>query len=650
MNRPCLFLFGTFLPFVLQAVPGKIVIVHTSEIHSNFLGHEPTMDYSPEVIGNDATLGGVARLATLIQQVKRKHGEETFVLDAGDFSMGSPPALLFRSHAFEIRMLALLGYDAAALGEHEFMLGSTGLASSALAAERLSPLPLPALLTSNLNLRDGSAGHDEAFSRAPFAERAVVQRGQIRLGVFGVMAADTGLSELEFPDGVRASDPVFAARIAVQRLQEEKVDAVVCLCHMTMERAAEIARAVPGIDVIVAGHGGRAVPRPILVNRTWIVHSGKNGTHAGVLRLRRRNHAGLDLEDYQLRTLDDSTAGSGEIVRAVGDFAQESALILRARGIDGGQVLAHTQFDLEVPPRSSALGFLCADALFVSARRSTAAGALQVNGAVGLAGSIDAPIRRGRTGIISAADAFRVTPFGSGPDGEVGSPIVAFSLDGRDLRTMFEILLLGAEERDDLFPAPAGIRVETDPARVPLDRVTALRLETAAGWSDIPRKSGPPYYKIAMTLHNVTKMLNETAGFPGFFKVIPRQDDGTPIRDLRTTILDADPALPGIQEIKEWQSFRSYLQSLPDQDGDGISDIPRWVLDPPPRLIVETHGIIRFLADPGPLTATAGIGALAAATGLILIGGSFVRTLISTMIASARSFARRRRFRIRGSS
>lgn len=648
MNRAWLVLFAVVLfPQILPAVPQRIVIVHTSEIHSNLAGHEPVTEYSPELTGNDATLGGAARLAALIQHVRRKHGEETFVLDGGDFSMGSPTAFLFRSHAFEIRTLALLGYDAAALGEHEFYLGSGGLASSALAAERLSPIPLPALLTSNLSLRRGSAGRDDAFSGPPFAERAVLQRGHARIGVFAVMNGDTGLRELEFPDGVLATDPIFASRIAVTRLREEKVDAVVCLCHMTIESAVNLAKAVSGIDVIVAGHGGALLPRPILSNRTWIVQSGQGGTHAGVMRLRRRDPSGLELEDYQLRTIDDSLQGAPEIVRAVSEFNAESAPLLRGRGVDSERIIARTLFDLDLVPRSQALIFLSADGILAAARRFTPAGTPQVNASLQLAGSIESPIRRGHTGVITGADAFRVTPLGSGPDGEIGSPIVAFSLDGRDLRMLFELLLYRSTDEDDVFPSPAGLRVEFDPARIPLDRVTSLQLETSSGLTEIPRHSGPPYYKIAMSLHNARLILNEAAAFRGILSVTPRRDNGESASDLRSTILDADPGAPGIQEVKEWQSFRAYLQSLPDADGDGTPDVPAWVLDPPKRVIIEIHGVVRFLADPGPLTSAAGIAALSLAHGLFVIMNGLFRVLVSSILGFIRSKPRAKN---RGSS
>src|SRR5271169_1942141 len=49
-------------------------ILHTNDLHSNFVGMAPSSDYSPDHLGDDKTRGGFARLATLI--AKRKAARE----------------------------------------------------------------------------------------------------------------------------------------------------------------------------------------------------------------------------------------------------------------------------------------------------------------------------------------------------------------------------------------------------------------------------------------------------------------------------------------------------------------------------------------------------------------------------------------------
>jgi 5'-nucleotidase / UDP-sugar diphosphatase len=73
----------------LSAAPaGKrtFTILHTNDLHSNFIGMAPASDYSPFTPNGDATQGGFARIAALIAKRRdaRKDQGPVLVLDAGD--------------------------------------------------------------------------------------------------------------------------------------------------------------------------------------------------------------------------------------------------------------------------------------------------------------------------------------------------------------------------------------------------------------------------------------------------------------------------------------------------------------------------------------------------------------------------------------
>ena len=78
----------------------------------------------------------------------------------------------------------------------------------------------------------------------------------------------------------------------VETLKEkEKVDLVVCLSHTGTSPVKEhsedekLARAVPGIDVIISGHTHTILPKPIVVGTTVIVSAGSYGAYLGRLTL-----------------------------------------------------------------------------------------------------------------------------------------------------------------------------------------------------------------------------------------------------------------------------------------------------------------------------------------------------------------------------
>jgi len=87
--------------------------------------------------------GGFARIKTIIDSVK-KQNENTFVLDGGDFSMGTLYQSVFSEKALELRLLGLMGYQATTIGNHEFDYRSDGLA-------KMLPKPVMILCRSSFN-------------------------------------------------------------------------------------------------------------------------------------------------------------------------------------------------------------------------------------------------------------------------------------------------------------------------------------------------------------------------------------------------------------------------------------------------------------------------------------------------------------------
>jgi 5'-nucleotidase / UDP-sugar diphosphatase len=79
-------------PVAAQTAGKKtFTILHTNDLHSNFIGMAPAADYTPLTLNDDSTRGGFARLATKIRE--RRAATEglgpVLVLDAGDFSTGT---------------------------------------------------------------------------------------------------------------------------------------------------------------------------------------------------------------------------------------------------------------------------------------------------------------------------------------------------------------------------------------------------------------------------------------------------------------------------------------------------------------------------------------------------------------------------------
>ncbi len=114
-----LFLIPWFSVHGEEKTGDTLTILFTTDIHSNDVTHK-AWDGEKGV-----NIGGFARLKTMIDQ-NRVEGE-TLLLDSGDFSTGTLFQNFTKSDALELCLMNQLGYDAIALGNHDFDVTEEGL-------------------------------------------------------------------------------------------------------------------------------------------------------------------------------------------------------------------------------------------------------------------------------------------------------------------------------------------------------------------------------------------------------------------------------------------------------------------------------------------------------------------------------------------
>ena len=314
---------ATALPSGLAAAEGKktFTILHTNDMHSAFIGMGPQADYTPFKLNDDTTRGGFARLAGLISRRReaRKAQGPVLVLDAGDYSMGTAFGAATREIGGELRLMAMMGYDATTFGNHEFDLGPDGLGRSIGVASKVGRVP--AVLASNTEFAANDptlAGLQQLAREGVIRGHAVIERDGIRFGLFGVL----GKEAMFYTTGGAASfrDAIETAREMVRLLREtEKVDVVICLSHGGVEKGKDgrysggddvrLAKEVPGIDIVIGGHSHTELNEPILVDgRTPVVQTGKEGENLGELVVT-LDGGKLAVESYRLYAVDDTVAG-----------------------------------------------------------------------------------------------------------------------------------------------------------------------------------------------------------------------------------------------------------------------------------------------------------------------------------------------------
>ena len=208
----------------LAAAEGKkltFTILHTNDLHSNLIGMGPASDYDPFKLNDDKTLGGFARLSTLIKQRKEAHKDRgpVLILDAGDYSMGTAFGSAIRDTGAELRLLSRMEYDATTFGNHDFDLGADGLGKAIDAAAKAGPI-LP-LVSANANFEADDqtlADLKRQLKEGLIRRYIVIERGGIRFGIFGVL----GISPIQ-SSSARSSITSIAALLHAYRPLEQSL-------------------------------------------------------------------------------------------------------------------------------------------------------------------------------------------------------------------------------------------------------------------------------------------------------------------------------------------------------------------------------------------------------------------------------------------
>lgn len=278
-------------------------LLATSDLHAHLL----PFDYHK---GRPSAALGLARTASLIaaaRQETRQAGGASLLVDNGDFLFGSPLADFVAAatpeaqalHHPVIAAMNALGYDGAALGNHEFD-GGLAFLERAMAGARFP------LLCANLRPYPG-------MPAPPWLTQSALITREMKGPSGGQMSLRIGLLALTPPqviawahDGLKGRFAVDemrgATRAQVPALRAAGADLVVLLAHSGLgtsgaegEGGAEDLAALPGVDAVVAGHSHLVFPSADFVGLSGadlaagrikgrpVVMPGAYGSHLGVI-------------------------------------------------------------------------------------------------------------------------------------------------------------------------------------------------------------------------------------------------------------------------------------------------------------------------------------------------------------------------------
>jgi 2',3'-cyclic-nucleotide 2'-phosphodiesterase / 3'-nucleotidase len=258
----------------------RLTVLGTTDLHGNVLN----WDYFKNAEYDDTAHNdiGIAKAATLIKTIRAEVGAaSTVTLDAGDTIQGTPLAYYFAkidpitggsTHPMAAAMNQV-GYDAAALGNHEFNYGLDTLR----AFEK--QLNFPLLSANSVDWNTGAP----VFK--PWIIKTVKVGGAkpIKVGILGLVTPGVAIWDAANVEGkVRFPGIVEQAKVFVPRLKAAGADVVIVSCHSGADTSSSygdalpypenastlLAEQVPGIDAILVGHAHKEIPQRVVTNTT----------------------------------------------------------------------------------------------------------------------------------------------------------------------------------------------------------------------------------------------------------------------------------------------------------------------------------------------------------------------------------------------
>ena len=462
---------GVFSMSTAKAATGNFTlnVLHINDMHSrveSISAYDSTCAIDAEAAGE--CFGGFGRLATKLRERRAElasAGANVLTLDAGDQSQGSLFYITYKGKA-EVEFMNTIGFDAMALGNHEFDNGPDSL------AELIELAQFPVISgNTKVAAAEKLAGQLE--------ELAILEVGGEKIGILSVLTAETGILSSPGPN-VTFHDEIEYLTEAAARLRADGVNKVLLLSHVGFMRDQEIAAAVEGISAIIGGHShtllsntvegapayatlvenpaGRAVP---------IVQAFAYSKYLGDLQLE------FDADGYVVTASGDTVLLDASIepdAAIEARKAEQAEPLERKETTPVAQVAADIDGSRETCRTGECqMGNTVTDAML--ARLADQNITIAITNGGGLRASIGA-------GTATMGDVLTVLPF--------QNTLATMRLSGADIVASLESGVSAIEEGAGRFPQVSGLRFSFDPSVAPNGgRVSAVEVREGDAWVPI---------------------------------------------------------------------------------------------------------------------------------------------------------------------
>ncbi|MEL7126304.1 MAG: 5'-nucleotidase C-terminal domain-containing protein [Pseudomonadota bacterium] len=423
-------------------------ILHTNDMHSRIESinrFDSTCNAEGEAEGE--CFGGVARVKSAIDAKKASlDNQNVVVLDAGDPFQGSLFYTTYKGAA-EAEFMEAIGYDAMAVGNHEFDDGPPKL------AEFIDAVSFP-VISGNLDLSSSD------LLKERVQNHVVLEVGGKKIGVISALATDTVETSSPGPNVV-FQDEIEALTADVATLEGEGVDIIIALNHVGLNKDLAIAEAVPGIDVVIGGHSHTLMTNddaetpayPTMVGGTPVAQAYAYTKYLGHLTVTFDDDGNVTASSGDPMLLDASVEPDAAFIARIAEMGapieemKTRVVAEAAEAIEGGRDVCRA---MECP-----MGSLIADAMLDRVADQGIEIAIQNGG--GIRASIDA-------GEITMGEVLTVLPF--------QNTLSTFQVTGSAIVAALENGVGQIEDGAGRFPQVAGMSYAFDASKPAGERVS----------------------------------------------------------------------------------------------------------------------------------------------------------------------------------
>ena len=395
-------------------------------------------------------VAGYSKLAAMKNELKSEY-EYVGVVSSGDFVQGGTLGAASKGE-YIVRLMNLVGYDAIALGNHEFDYTISRLSE-------LFELSETKYISSNF----AKIGEEKTY----FEPFTIVSYGDVDIAYIGIVTPETITSARPSQFKNESGEIIYTfnesrlhevVQESIDEATEAGADYVIALSHIGYDESGnlnditDIIENTDGLDVVLDAHSHSVIEEKIIKDRSGddvlLTSTGTGFEHIGKLTI---TNGAFDTELIKTETYTKTDADVDAYIAEINESYAE--LGNRKIGESKVSLITHNEEDIRLVRNAETnLGNLCSDALLFV----TNADVSYVNG-----GGLRAPIKAGD---ITFNDIYSIFPF--------NNRIVTAEITGQVLLDMLEMSLMTFPEEDGAFPHVSGMTFLVDksiPSSVEVD-------------------------------------------------------------------------------------------------------------------------------------------------------------------------------------